>query len=128
MTPLIGEIRMVCFNFAPEYWLPCEGQEFNKYMYQDLYEAIGTTYGGNDRDNTFKLPDMRGRLPMHFGQGENLANYTIGKPVGADFITLHNTGRPEEPATYTNNPETAAINTQPSLTVNFIIAHRGLKP
>jgi microcystin-dependent protein len=128
MTPIIGEIRMVAFNFAPERWFPCEGQEFNKYMFPDLYDAIGTTYGGNERNNTFKLPDMRGRLPMHFGQGENLSNYPIGKPVGSEFITLHTTGRPEEAATYTNNPETAAINIQPSLTVNFIIAYMGVKP
>jgi microcystin-dependent protein len=128
MTPIIGEIRMVSFNFAPEYWLPCEGQEFNKYMYQDLYEAIGTTYGGDGKDS-FKLPDMRGRLPMHFGQGEGLTDYTLGKPVGSEFITVHNnTGPPEEPASYTNDPETAALNTQPSLTVNFIIAYRGAKP
>jgi microcystin-dependent protein len=128
MTPIIGEIRMVSFNFAPEYWLPCDGKEFNRYMYQNLYEAIGTTYGGNDSANTFKLPDMRGRLPMHFGQGENLSAYELGKPVGSEFITLHNAGRPEEPATYTNNPETAALTIQPSLTINFIIAYRGDKP
>jgi microcystin-dependent protein len=128
MTPIIGEIRMVCFNFTPEYFLPCEGQEFHKYHYPDLYEAIGTTYGGDDRKETYKLPDMRGRLPMHFGQGENLANYELGKAVGSEFITLHNAGRPEEPATYNNNPETAAINTQPSLAINFIIAWRGIKP
>lgn len=128
MTPIIGEIRMVGFNFAPEYWFPCEGQEFNKHMYPDLYEAIGTTYGSDGRDS-FKLPDMRGRLPMHFGQGENLTDYPIGKPVGDEFITVrNNTGRPEEPATFSRAPETAAVNTQPSLTVNFIIAYRGAKP
>jgi microcystin-dependent protein len=127
MTPFIGEIRMVAFNFAPEYWLPCDGQEINKYVYQELYDAIGTSYGGDGGDS-FKLPDMRGRLPMHFGQGENLADYPIGKPVGSEFITLHmNPGRAEEPTTYTNDPETASVNTQPSLTVNFIIAYKGLK-
>jgi microcystin-dependent protein len=128
MTPIIGEIRMVSFNFAPEYWFPCEGQEFNKYMYPDLYEAIGTTYGSDGKDS-FKLPDLRGRLPMHFGQGENLSDYPIGKPVGDEFITVrNNTGRPEEPATFSRAPETAVVNTQPSLTVNFIIAYRGAKP
>ncbi len=64
----VGEIRLIAFNYAPEGWLLCQGQEVSISQYQALYALIGTTYGGNGT-NTFKLPDLRGRVPVQCGQG-----------------------------------------------------------
>ena len=126
MRPYIGEIRMAAFEFAPREWLFCNGAELNIYSeYNQLYEVIGTTYGG-DGKKTFKLPDFRGRVPIHYGQGEGLSNYQINQFTGSEFATLH-TGKPAEDAVYTNNSETSFTNIQPALAVNFIIACYGAK-
>lgn len=64
----VGEIRLVAFNFAPEGWLLCAGQELAVNQYMALYALIGNTYGGNGTV-TFKLPDLRGRVATQCGQG-----------------------------------------------------------
>jgi microcystin-dependent protein len=66
--PFIGEIRMVSFNFAPKGWQLCNGQLLPINQFQALFSILGTTYGGNGQ-NTFGLPDLRGRVPLHFGNG-----------------------------------------------------------
>ncbi len=67
--PYIGEIRMVGFNFAPQGWVPCNGQLLPIRQYQALFALLGATYGG-DGVSTFAVPDLRGRLPIHPSQGE----------------------------------------------------------
>src|SRR5438034_9858082 len=70
--PYVGEIRMFAGNFAPAGWMFCEGQLLPISEYETLFNLIGTTYGG-DGKSTFALPDLRGRVPMHFGNGSTLA-------------------------------------------------------
>jgi microcystin-dependent protein len=70
--PYIGEIRMFGGNFAPAGWMVCEGQLLAISENEPLFQLIGTTYGG-DGQSTFGLPDLRGRLPIHQGNGFTLA-------------------------------------------------------
>jgi len=80
--PYVGEIRMFAGNFAPAGWMFCEGQLLPISENETLFQLIGTTYGG-DGQSTFSLPDLRGRLPLHFGNGEILA-----ETGGVETVTL----------------------------------------
>jgi microcystin-dependent protein len=66
--PFMGELKLAAFNFAPKGWSLCDGQLMPINQNQPLFALLGTTYGGNGQ-TTFGLPDMRGRIPAHFGQG-----------------------------------------------------------
>ena len=68
--PYVGEIRMFAGNFAPAGWMFCEGQLLPISENETLFQLIGTTYGG-DGESTFALPDLRGRLPIHQGNGSH---------------------------------------------------------
>lgn len=70
--PYVGEIRMFAGNFAPAGWMFCEGQLLPISENETLFNLIGTTYGG-DGQSTFALPDLRGRMPVHQGNGFILA-------------------------------------------------------
>lgn len=80
--PYVGEIRMTGFNFAPTGWLLCQGQSLSISEYSTLFAVLGTTYGG-DGQNTFNVPDLRGRMPVH--QGPTRA---IGSAAGTETVTL----------------------------------------
>jgi len=80
--PYVGEIRMFAGNFAPAQWMFCEGQLLPISENETLFQLIGTTYGG-DGENTFGLPDLRGRLPIHQGNG-----FVLAEQGGAEEITL----------------------------------------
>lgn len=80
--PYVGEIRMFAGNFAPAGWMFCEGQLLPISEYETLFNLIGTTYGG-DGQSTFALPDLRGRIPLHQGNG-----FTLAETGGAEEITL----------------------------------------
>jgi len=80
--PYVGEIRMFAGNFAPAGWMFCEGQLLPISENETLFQLIGTTYGG-DGESTFALPDLRGRVPLHQGNGLILA-----ETGGAEEITL----------------------------------------
>jgi microcystin-dependent protein len=84
----VGQILMVGFNFAPSGWALCNGQLLTISQNEVLYTLIGTTYGGNGTTN-FALPDLRGRVPIHPGQGIGLSNYSIGQSGGAETTTLN---------------------------------------
>ena len=66
--PFLAEIRMVGFNFAPRGWAFCDGQILPINQNQSLYSLLGTTYGGDGR-TSFALPELRGRIPFHVGNG-----------------------------------------------------------
>lgn len=87
--PFLAEIRMVGFNFAPRGWAFCDGQILPINQNQSLYSLLGTTYGGDGR-TTFRLPDLRGRVPIHVGGG-----HTQGEKGGEEAHTL---GAAELPA------------------------------
>ena len=80
--PYVGEIRMFGGNFAPAGWMFCEGQLLPISENETLFQLIGTTYGG-DGQNTFAIPDLRGRVPIHQGNG-----FTLAETGGAEQITL----------------------------------------
>lgn len=85
--PFVGEIRFFGFNFAPLNWATCSGQVMSIAQNDVLFALVGTTYGG-DGQNTFNLPDMRGRIPLHMGQGPGLSPRTIGEKAGSETTTL----------------------------------------
>jgi len=80
--PYVGEIRMFAGNFAPAGWMLCEGQLLPILENETLFQLIGTTYGG-DGQSTFALPDLRGRIPIHQGNG-----FILAETGGAEVITL----------------------------------------
>jgi microcystin-dependent protein len=80
--PYVGEIRMFAGNFAPAGWMFCEGQLLPISENETLFQLIGTTYGG-DGQSTFALPDLRGRIPLHQGNG-----FILAETGGAEEITL----------------------------------------
>ena len=80
--PYVGEIRMFAGNFAPAGWMFCEGQLLPISENETLFQLIGTTYGG-DGESTFGLPDLRGRIPIHMGNG-----FVLAENGGAEEITL----------------------------------------
>jgi microcystin-dependent protein len=80
--PYVGEIRMFAGNFAPAGWQFCEGQLIPISENETLFQLIGTTYGG-DGESTFAVPDLRGRIPLHQGNG-----FILAETGGAEEITL----------------------------------------
>lgn len=80
--PYVGEIRMFAGNFAPAGWMFCDGQLLPISENETLFQLIGTTYGG-DGQSTFALPDLRGRLPIHQGNG-----FILAETGGVEEITL----------------------------------------
>ena len=80
--PYVGEVRMFAGNFAPAGWMFCEGQLLPISENETLFQLIGTTYGG-DGESTFALPDLRGRIPIHQGNG-----FILAETGGAEEITL----------------------------------------
>ena len=92
-TPYIGEIRMFGFGRTPNGWQACDGSLLAISQYDALFALIGTTYGG-DGQTTFAVPDLRGRLPIHQGQGPGLSNYVIGQRAGTETVTVLPTQMP----------------------------------
>jgi microcystin-dependent protein len=86
--PFVGEIRPTGFNFAPVDWLLCNGQLVSINENEALYNLIGTTYGG-DGVNTFGIPDLQGRVPIHQGTDPiSGATYVMGQRGGSETVTL----------------------------------------
>jgi len=87
-NPFVGEIRMFGASFAPAGWAMCQGQLMPISQNETLFNLIGTTYGG-DGQETFALPNLAGRAPMHQGQGPGISqNYIIGESAGVESVTL----------------------------------------
>jgi microcystin-dependent protein len=85
--PYVGQILIFGGNFAPAGWMLCQGQLLPISENETLFQLIGTTYGG-DGQSTFQLPDLRGRAPLHMGQGSGLSSYVIGQASGTESVTL----------------------------------------
>ena len=81
--PFLSEIKIVSFNFPPKGWALCNGQFLPINQNQALFALLGTTYGGNGQ-TTFALPNLRGRVPIHFGQSHNL-----GEAAGSTSVTVN---------------------------------------
>lgn len=85
--PYVGEIRMFAGNFAPNGWMFCEGQTLPISENEVLFQLIGTTYGG-DGEETFNLPNLASRIPIHMGTGPDGTTYQIGEMAGTESETL----------------------------------------
>src|SRR5262245_57869526 len=87
MAPYVGEIRMFAGNFAPNGWMFCEGQSLPISENEVLFQLIGTTYGG-DGEETFNLPNLASRVPIHMGTGPDGTTYQLGEMAGTEQETL----------------------------------------
>lgn len=106
-TPYVGEIRMFAGNFAPVGWMLCQGQALSISENDVLFQLIGTTYGG-DGVNTFNLPDLRSRIPIH--QGSNAGQvFVIGQSAGEETVTLTTQQIPA----HSHVPQASTSNTSP---------------
>jgi microcystin-dependent protein len=108
--PFLSEIRIMSFGYAPRGWAMCNGQFLPINQNQALFSLLGTTFGGNGQ-TTFALPDLRGQVPIHVGQG-----HTLGEKGGqqAHTVTLsemptHNHFVNANSGTGQNNPPTALL-------------------
>lgn len=81
--PFLSEIKIVSFNFPPKGWAFCNGQFLPINQNQALFSLLGTTYGGNGQ-TTFALPNLRGRVPISFGNG-----HTLGEAAGTTSVTVN---------------------------------------
>ncbi len=90
----IGTIAFFAINFTPEGWLPCDGRSMTVADNTALYSLLGTYYGGNG-STEFRLPDLRGRMPLGTGTDGELANHTLGQRGGAETFTLSTSNLPE---------------------------------
>lgn len=84
---MLGELKLVGFNFCPRGWALANGALLPISSNSALFSLLGTIYGGDGR-TTFALPDLRGRLPINDGRGAGLSDYRIGQRVGAEWMTL----------------------------------------
>lgn len=86
--PFVGEIRMFGGSFAPAGWAFCSGQSMPISENDVLFTLIGTTYGG-DGQETFNLPDLQSRVPMHAGTAKSGTTYQLGEQGGVESVTLN---------------------------------------
>jgi microcystin-dependent protein len=144
-SPFLGEIRITGFNFAPVGWALASGQQLAISQNDALYNLVGTTYGG-DGVNTFALPNVQGRLPMHMGNGAGLSARVLGQTGGLEamaFLDAYVPSAPQPPiptvaseiATLASGSPLVAVHRQerrtsisPFLVLNFIIALQGIFP
>ena len=129
-NPFIGAVVMFAGNFAPRGWALCDGQLLPINQNQALFSILGTTYGGDGR-TTFGLPDLRGRVPLHAGQGPGLTNYKLGQKGGSETVVMPKAMKVDakrsgdvKMVSAGSNPS----NVQPYNTVNYIIALQGVYP
>lgn len=110
-NPFIGEIRMFGGTFAPNGWAFCNGQLISIAQNSALFALLGTTYGGNGQ-TTFGLPDLRGRVPMGFGNGPGLSTRVLGEMEGTENVTLLSTNLPAHTHTVSlSSPATNSLGT-----------------
>jgi microcystin-dependent protein len=133
-NPYVAEIRLFAGTFAPTQWAFCDGRLLPISQYDVVFALIGTTYGG-DGQTTFALPDLRSRVPIHWGQGQGLSPYSIGQSGGTENVTLTTAQLPAH--THVFNATSAAAtslnfgatmlpaNTTSSLSVNFYVSTAG---
>jgi microcystin-dependent protein len=110
--PFVGEIKMFAGNFAPRGYAFCDGQLLAVSQNDALFSLYGTIYGGDGR-TTFGLPDLRGRIPLHQGQGPGLSERKLGSKGGDEKVTLTLNQIPSHTHTAqaSNNPaDSAALN------------------
>jgi microcystin-dependent protein len=116
MDPIIGQIILFGGNFAPRGWAMCNGQLMSIAQNSALFSLLGTMYGG-DGQNTFALPDLRGRAPIGMGQGPGLSNIQQGEKAGTPTVTLLQTQMPAHQHLVDTKGLQASLNTTASGTL-----------
>ena len=123
MEGYLAQILMFGGNFAPRNWVFCDGQLLAISQFSALFSLLGTTYGGDGR-TTFGIPEMRGRVPMHAGNGPGLSNRPLGQRAGSENTTLTTAQIPSH-----NHPTSVEVNNQDGEEANvagqFISNHPG---
>jgi len=109
----LGEIRMFAGNFAPRSWAFCDGQLMSISENPALFSILGTTYGGDGR-TTFALPDLRGRVSLHPGDGPGLPSHRLGQRGGGAPVAINHDDPKAQTAAY--------------CCINFIICLQGIFP
>ena len=109
--PFVGEIRMFAGNFAPRGWAFCDGQLLAVSQNDALFSLLGTIYGGDGR-TTFGLPDLRGRIPIHAGDGPGVSSRRLGAKGGSEKVTLTTQELPPHGHTY-GGTNSDAVRTDP---------------
>ena len=112
-SPFIAEIIMFGGNFAPRGWALCDGQLLPISQNQALFALLGTTYGGDGR-TTFGLPDLRGRSPVHEGQGPGLPTKRLGEKSGQSQTTLSTANLPSHTHAATSDSTSTANAVEPA--------------
>jgi microcystin-dependent protein len=103
--PFLSEIRIFSFNFPPKGWALCNGQLLPINQNQALFSLLGTVYGGNGQTN-FALPNLRGRVPVHEGNG-----HTLGEAAGSTAVTISQAQLPTHTHLLSNNMAIVDANT-----------------
>jgi microcystin-dependent protein len=106
--PYVGEIRMFAGNFAPNGWMFCEGQTLPISENDVLFQLIGTTYGG-DGEETFNLPNLQGRVPIHQGTNQG-TTFQVGEAAGVETVTLNTQQIPQHNHVLLGSTGTASTN------------------
>ncbi len=101
--PFLAQIQIFGFNFAPQGWALCAGQIMAISQNTALFSLLGTTYGGDGKTN-FALPNLKGRVPIHSGQGPGLTLRDLGEQAGEEFVTLLTSEIPAHNHSATCNP------------------------
>lgn len=136
MEAFIGTIILFAGNFPPRGWAFCDGRILSIYQNTALFSILGITYGG-DGMNTFALPDLRGRVPVHVGasQGPGVDAIRLGEAVGANSAALQTVNVQAQHSDYmlpvvhgVGGSSEAATTMQPSLGLNYIICLEGIFP
>jgi microcystin-dependent protein len=107
--PYIGQIILFAGNFEPVGWAFCDGRTLAISQNSALFNLIGTTYGG-DGQQTFNLPNLAGRFPIHNGQGPGLSNHILGEIAGAEVVTLQTNQLPAHNHTAKGSPSGNVVN------------------
>jgi microcystin-dependent protein len=105
--PFLSEIKIVSFNFPPKGWALCNGQLLPINQNQALFALLGTTYGGNGQTN-FALPNLRGQVPIHIGNG-----HTLGEAAGSTSVTVNIQQLPTHIHSFNASTSSAAQNVGP---------------
>ncbi len=115
INPYYAQVTIFAGNFAPRNWASCNGQLLAISQNTALFSLLGTTYGGNGQ-TTFGLPDLRGRMAIHVGQGNGLPLVSLGEMSGAESTTLLQTQMPAHTHVFQNASGAQAATTAPGTT------------
>jgi microcystin-dependent protein len=119
--PYLGEIRPWSVPFAPKNWAFCQGQTLPVAQNQALFSLLGTTFGG-DGQTTFKLPDLRSRVPVGSGQPVGGTNYVQGQVGGVESVTLTTSQMPAHSHLVTGTMQTAELGEPNTPKNNYLAA------